>query len=125
MEPNNNQPIQTNPVQQPALQPMPPIDPTPVVPPTPAPTLAPETPKGKSSKAIILLVILLLLAMGIIAYILFAKNQMNSAQKMTTDNSSSVLPTPTTVPTLAPEKDLEISSPEGDIIDIETDIKGL
>ena len=126
MEPNNNQPLETNPVQQPAAQPVPSTPPAEAPPatPTPAPTISP-VPKGKSNKAVILLIILLLLVVGMVTYVLFAKNQINKAQKATTDNSSSVLPSPTTVPTLAPEEDLEVASPEADLMDIEKDLQGL
>lgn len=123
MDPNTNQPIVTNPIQQPAA-PQPdvtsPVQPTPV---SPAPVS--ETPKKSGKKWLILFLILILLAVGIIAYILFAKNQMNNAQDETTNNTSTVLPTPTVVPTLAPEEDLEATSPEADLLDIEADTKGL
>lgn len=124
MEPNNNQPVEANPVQQLAPQPVPPTEVNPVAP-TPEPTISPEIPKGESGKAIILLVILLLLVVGMVSYVLFTKNQMNNAQKATTDNSSSVMPTPTVVPTLAPEDDLEVGSPEADLLELDADVKGL
>lgn len=136
MEPNNNQPIGTNPAAQPTLQPATsPISPpsaSPIVPtesvpaPTnPAPNTPPEAPKGKNSKVIILLVILVLLVVGIVAYVLFARAQMNNNQKTTADNTSSVLPTPTLVPTLAPEEDLGISSPQADLLELDADVKNL
>lgn len=117
MDPNNNQPVGANPIQQPVA-------------PQPAATLPPvqpDAPKKGMGKGIILLVILLLFVFGMAAYILFAKNQMNSNQKTTGDNNSSVLPSPTatTVPTPNPENDLEAASPEADLIDIEADVKGL
>lgn len=128
MDPNNNQPIETNStaqsIPQPATAPMSPQAPTPVAP-TPAPSTPPQAPKGKNSKIIIILVILLLLVVGIVAYVLFAKNLMNNSQKTTTDNSSTVLPTPTLIPTLAPEEDLEVSSPEADLLEIDADVKAL
>lgn len=125
MDPNNSQPIGTSPVGQPTPQPVQPTEAAPAAP-TPAPTISPEgPPKGKSSKAVILLVILLLLVVGMVSYVLFAKNQMNKTQKATTDNSSTVLPTPTLVPTLAPEEDLEAASPEGDLLELDADVKGL
>lgn len=130
MDPNTNQPTGTNPTVPPIPQPAapeaavtPPAQPTPATPVAPAPVG--ETPKKGGKKWLILLLILLLLAVGIIAYVLFAKNQMNKAQKETTENTSTVLPTPTLVPTLAPEEDLEVASPEADLLDIELDVKGL
>ena len=115
MDPNNNQPLETNPTIQ---------QPVPVAAP---PTNVPESTKGKNNKVIISLVILLLLVVGIISYILFAKTQMNNAQKASMENSSVVIPSPspTLVPTLTPEEDLEVASPEADLIDIEADVKGL
>lgn len=124
MDPNNNQPMGTNPIAQPTNTPMP-VEATPVVS-APTPSTPPQQiPKGKNSKFTILLLIVLLLVTGIVAYALFAKNQMNTAQKETTENSNTVLPTPTLVPTLAPEEDLEVASPEADLLDIEVDVKGL
>lgn len=123
MEPNTNQPIGTNPILQPAAsQPVgtPPVQPMPVM-----PQPVSETPKKDGKKWLILLLILLLLAIGIIAYVLFTRVQMDNAQKTTTDNSSLVLPTPTVIPTLAPEEDLEINSPETDLSDLDADVKAL
>ena len=122
MDPNNNQPIETNPVQQPAVQPVP-VPAQPVVPTSPQNTS--ENPKKGMGKGIILLVIILLLVAGIVSYILFTRDQLNKAQKITTDNSSLVLPTPTLVPTLAPEEDLEVGSPEADLLELDADVKGL
>lgn len=126
MDPNNNQPLGTNPLAQPAPQPIavsttqPTPDST-----SPAPTLSSDGPKGKSNKVVILLVILLLLAVGMIAYAMFAKNQMSNTQKSTTGDSSAVMPSPTLAPTLTPEEDLEINSPEGDLMELDADLKGL
>ena len=123
MEPNNNQLAVSNPVAQPVDQ----IVPTEASVPASNPLVAsvPEGPKEKNNKVIILLVILLLLVIGMIAYILFAKGQLNKTQKTTIDNSSLVLPSPTTVPTLTPEEDLEVSSPQADLLELEADVKGL
>lgn len=123
MEPNTNQPLEANPIAQPVVQPIPTEASAPVT--TPVPASVPENPKGKNSKVIILLVILLLLAVGMVAYILFAKNQMNNAQKATTGNSSVATPSPAFAPTLTPEEDLEVNSPETDLLELETDVKGL
>ncbi len=126
MEPNLNQPTETNPLVQPTTQPpVPPVEPAAPIAPTPAPTNTPETPKGTGRKSAILIIILLLLVIGMAAYILFAKNQVNENQKAATDNSSLELPTPTQVPTPAPEEDLEVASPEADLLDLEADLKGL
>jgi len=129
MDPNNNQPINTNPLEQAAPQPVatPPSTQSTPVAPTPETTVLAEAPKVKGKKAIILLVILLLLVVGMIAYVLFAKNQLNKTQKTTADNSSVAIPSPspTLVPTLAPEEDLEVNSPEADLLEIDADIKGL
>jgi uncharacterized protein HemX len=146
MDPNTNQPLGTNTVVQPVAavptQPMPsesstppvlgtspitqttqqPVQPTPSV---SSPAATPEGPKGKGGKAVILVVILLLLAIGMVIYILFAKNQMNNNQKKGSDNSSTVAPQPTRTPTLTPEEILQVSSPEADLKDLETDVKGL
>lgn len=131
MDPNNNQPIGTNPLQQPtapqpvAPQPVQSPPPTPVSEAGSAPLSGASAPKKGMGKGIILLVILLLLAVGIIAYILFAGAQMKNNQKTTIDNNSTIAPTATTVPTLAPEEDLEVASPEADLLDLDADLKGL
>lgn len=126
MEPNANQPEGVVNQPQPAVQPVvPPVQQqaqpiTPPVPPTP------QNPKKGMGKKLILIVILLLLVVGMAAYALFAKNQLSNTQKTTTDNTIVVTPTPTPVPpTLAPEEDLEISSPEADLLDLDADVKAL
>lgn len=126
MDTINNQPLQTNPVAQSAPQPaaVPASQPTPAAA-TPLPTASDETSKGKSNKVVILLVILLLLAVGMIFYAMFAKNQMSNTQKAATNDSSAVTPSPTLAPTLAPEEDLEVNSPEGDLMKLDADVKGL
>lgn len=125
MDPNTNQPIGTSPLQQPAV---PQAVATPPVQPA-APIVASQNPNENSKKGmgkgIILFVILVLLAIGIVIYILFAKNQMNNTQKTATDNNSSAIPTPTSVPTLAPEEDLEIVNPEADLLELDSDVKSL
>ena len=128
MDPNSNQPLETNPATQPAPQQasVPPTQPT-MVAPTPVPEASPQSPKAKNSKVLILLVIILLLVAGMIAYVLFAKYQLNKAQKTTADNTSVAIPSPlpTLTPTLAPEEDLEVSNPEADLLEIDEDVKGL
>ena len=58
---------------------------------------------------------------------MFAKSQNDKAQKAASNNTSSALPTPspTASPTPLPENDLEVSTPEADLLDIEADVKGL
>ena len=143
MEPNTNQPIGTSPIQQPAA-PQPAATPPAAQAPQPSTPVQPfgselraaelqaiSSPSGDSApkkgmgKGIILFIILVLLAIGIAVYILFAKNQMNNTQKTTTENSNFVIPTPTAVPTLTPEEDLEVVNPESDLLDLDTDVKGL
>lgn len=122
MDPNNNQPLENTPIQQaaPAAVPV-----TAQSAAQPMPTRTSTPPKEKGNKVIILLVILLLLAVGIIVYVLFAKNQMNKAQETTSNNTVLVLPSPTAVPTLTPEEDLEVASPEADLLELEADAESL
>lgn len=140
MDPNNNQPINTNPfgqpvqqdapapvqpMQQPSSAPTPTVVPPPVIP-TAAPEPMPQAPKNSSRKGIILLIILLILVLGMIAYVLFVKNRLNTAQKAATDNTSTVIPTttaPTTIPATAEE--INVASPDADLKAIEDDVQGL
>lgn len=136
MEPNNNQPINTNPLEQaPASQPVPtpsvasaPPTPQATSSPAPAPVSVPvpETPKSGSKKGIILIVILLILILGIGYYVFFAKNQLNTAQKKSIDNTSTVIPT-AIVPTATPATvdEVQVASPDADLNGIEKDIQGL
>lgn len=124
MDPNNNQAIQ-NPIQQPVSS-----QPAAIPPVQPAAPVVPQNPEGKPKKGmgkeIILIIILLLLVFGMAAYILFVKIQMKNTQKTTTDNNSSVLPSPTVIPpTIAPEDDLEIGSPEDDLLELDANVKAL
>lgn len=137
MDPNNNQPIGSAPVQQSAAQqppaPAQPVTPVQSPPSTPvseavsAPLSGASAPKKGMGKGVILLIILLLLVIGIAGYVLFAKSQNDKAQKAASNNTSSALPTPspTASPTPLPENDLEVSTPEADLLDIEADVKGL
>lgn len=137
MDPNSNQPINTNPLGQPAQQPVsspvqpmqPAPTPTPAAPTTPV-TAAPEpmlqTPKGGSKKRIVLLIILLLLVLGMGFYVFFAKNQLNTAQKATTDNTSIAIPTVTIAPSEpATVDEVIVASPDADLKDLEADLQGL
>lgn len=123
MDPNNNIPTGTTPFTQPVPQPVSPMQPGPPAQ-SPMPTFSPA-PKGKMNKTIILLVILLLLVSGMVGYILFTKNQMDNAQKATITNTNYVAPSPSPTPTLAPKDNLEVSSPEADLKQLDTDVKGL
>ncbi len=134
MEPNNNQPINTNPLQQPVVpQPITtPTDTVLVVPP-PTPPAEPtqttdnqntQSPKN-NKKILILIAVLILLLVGMVTYVMFAKNQLSNKQKTDTSNQSVVLPTATIAPTKTPENDLDIASPEADLQDIEKDVQGL
>lgn len=121
MEPNINQKEGINQIPQTAPQPV-------QAPQQPAATAAQnlsESPKQGLGKGVILIIILLVLVLGIAAYILFAKAQINKNQKTTAENTSLVLPSPTLVPTLAPEEDLEIGSPEEDLSDLDVDVVAL
>ena len=155
MDPNANQPLGTNPITQPVTppvaQPVPStadasMPPMPGQIPTPIPTTStpnlnsdpmpgqtpsfattgamPETPKKKGGKTVALLIILLLLVLGMAAYIMFAKQQVSKTDESVTDTNVST-PAPTIEPTIAPEQDIEISSPEADLQNIETDVNGL
>ncbi len=137
MDPNNNQPINTNPFAQPAQQPVaapaqPVQQPTPTPTPTPAvPTVTPETmpqaPKNRSKKGTILLIILIILILGMGFYVFFVKNQLNTAQKTSTENTDTVVPTATIAPIVTPASvdEINLASPDADLKDIEADLQGL
>lgn len=154
MEPNNNQPINTNPLGQagaPQPVPTPPVNaglPTqqPTTAPTPAPTTPPtptttpptqtptpeaaiQSPEKKGKKGAILLLILLILVLGMGAYVLFAKDKLNTSSKTPTTDTSLVVPTvitsPTATPTPASVEQLIVESPETDLSGIEKDLQGL
>ena len=59
-------------------------------------------------------------------YVFFAKNQLNTAQKASSNNKSAVIPT-VTVPTITPATvdEVKIGSPEADLNGIEKDVQGL
>lgn len=130
MDPNNNQPINTNPLgQQSPSQPM--TTPSPATPPA-----QPSQPAGdqnipvasKSNKRIIiLLVILVLLIAGMGFYVFFVQKQLNITQKTSTENASVVIPTATPIPTVTPTSidEVEIASPEADLNEIENEVGNL
>ena len=137
MDPNSNQPINTNPLEQPVQQPVD-VPVQPVQPPASSPMPAPTTPiisaepiaqapKNKSKKGILLLIILIILILGMGFYVFFAKNQLNTAQKVTTGNTSTVIPTATIAPTASPATadEVIVESPDADLKDVETDLQGL
>lgn len=144
MDPNNNQPIGTNPVPQPAFQqsaaqpvaapaaqpvaaqPVAPISPQPI-----SPQNVAETPKKGGGKRIILIILILILIIGMGVYILFAKSQLNSTQKTST-NTGPIPQAPSiegektpsiSEPTL--QDDLNIESPEADLQSLDAEVKGL
>ena len=143
MDPNNNQPIQpttnTNPPEQPTVnsQPpvtpvegvVPPIQPTPGIPPMPPvmPVSMTENPPKKGSKLPLLLVILLLLIIGVGAYVMFTKNQISSEKKAATQTQSTVIPTPTVQPEVTPASvdDVNVASPDADFNTLDKDVQGL
>ncbi len=138
MDPNNNQPINTNPLGQPSI-PQPvinPVQPQPPVPTTPIPSAATpvsatepiaQGPKNKGKKGILLLIILIILILGMGFYVFFAKNQLNTAQKATTDNASVVIPTEPIAPTAGPATidEVIIESPDADLKGVEADLQNL
>lgn len=147
MDPNNNQPMNTNPLGQaagfqsgspapsiavPPAQTEVPAPETPAVAPTPPPaggTVLVSSPnlKGKGKKVITLLIILLILAIGMGGYIFFTKNQLNKKQKTASENTSTIIPTATIVPTVTPGSvdEIDVASPDADLNAIEQDLQGL
>ena len=150
MDPNNNQPINTNPLGQP-VPPAPeppiaapsatfvppvqqPISATPsaqaVPPAAPTATSMPyQNPNNGSKKGVIFIVILLILIAGMVFYVLFAKKQLNTAQKTSTNNTSVAIPTATIAPTAAPTPatvdQVNVESPDSSLKDIEGDVQEL
>lgn len=133
MDPNNNQPINTNPLGQPVapqplvVAPTPIVEPTQTVPPVApaAPVMPPpQMPKGGSKKGLVLLIILIILILGMGYYVFFAKNQLSKK----TSNTSTAIPTVTAVPTPTTPATIDeiiIASPEADLKLIEQDVQGL
>jgi hypothetical protein len=142
MDPNNNQPINTNPFGQPvapqpvvspspipipeplAQQPVPPVVPPAV--PTPVSVPTPEAPRSNGKRLIALIVILLILILGMCSYLFFVKNQLNTAQKSSIESTSVVIPTiilPTATP--ATVDDINVASPDADLKTIEVDAQSL
>jgi len=140
MDPNNNQPItNTNPPGQPVVNPQPPVTPVegvvPPIQPTPGiPSMPPvmpvtmsQNPPKKGSKLPLLLVILLLLIIGMGAYVMFAKNQISNEKKAATQIQSTIIPTPTVQPEVTPATvdDVNVASPDADLNTLDKDVQGL
>lgn len=138
MDPNNNQQqINTQqaqqaapaPLQQPVQASSPSQAPQPVMAATPEPTSTPQAPvpKAGSKKVLILMVILLILIVGAISYVLFAKNQLNNSQKTPAENTSLVIPTATIAPTATPATvdNVNVDNPAADLNEIEKDVQEL
>lgn len=139
MDPNNNQPINNQPnpgpmetlqAQQPVAQPVA-QQPQPPIPPGAAMPVGPQVvsgmPKKGGNKIKILLLLLVLLVLGTVAYILFGSNQLGLMQKTPSQNSTA-LPsyTPAPSPTLPPPVDeLNVESPEADLKVLDTDVNAL
>lgn len=125
MDPNNNQPINNEPVLQAAPAPVKSV-PTPITEPV-IPTPIPQAPKSGGKKVITLLVILIILALGIGSYVLFVKNQLSNQQKVSTENTSVIIPSPTITPTPTPATvdEINVASPDADLNEIEKDLQGL
>ena len=82
----------------------------------------------KNSKRIILLVILLVLLVGMAGYIYFVKQQVTNLPKNTGANTTTVLPSPTLVPTATPPAsaaDVSVDSPVTDLNNVDSDLLGL
>lgn len=134
MDPNNTQ--QPN-AQQPGFQEsmakpvqpaMPESNVSVVAPPAVSPEPMDHKPKSVSKKTILILLLLLIFAVGMGGYVYFAKNQLKSAQKISTENSTSTaIPTETTAPTITPAtvEELNVESPDADLKIIEGDLQGL
>lgn len=127
MDPNNNQPINTQQTQQTDNAAVLRADPTPIAATPPPSSPIPQTPKSGNKKTITLLIILIILALGMWLYVLFVKNQMTNQQKASAGNTSIVTPTVTPIPTPTPATvdEINVASPDADLKGIENDIQGL
>lgn len=99
----------------------------PLTPTITTPAFDKQPPKSGSKKGIALLTVLLILILGMAGYVFFAKNQLNIAQKKSTENTSVVIPTATIAPTVTPAtvEQVIVDSPEADLNAIEQDVLGL
>ena len=74
----------------------------------------PEMLKGKSGRTVILLVVLLIIVIGIAAYLVFVNTMANKPQNAPA--ATSVLPSPTPIPaTPTPTEEFYVEDPEIDI----------
>lgn len=117
MDPNNiQQPTTMQAAQQPVQANLSPMETSP-------------SPKPGSKKGIILLAIVLILALGMGSYVLFAKKQLSTTQDMSTYNKSTIVPTSTIAPTITPatveELNVENPSSSSALQEINTDLQGL
>ena len=108
---------------------VPPIQPTPGIPSMPPvmPVTMSQNPPKKGSKLPLLLVILLLLIIGMGAYVMFAKNQISNEKKAATQIQSTIIPTPTVQPEVTPATvdDVNVASPDADLNTLDKDVQGL
>lgn len=136
MDPNNGQEPNIQTPSQPAVPPVQQPAPIPTqTPPNPVSAASPpmaQVSKNGSKKGIILLLLLIILALGMGSYILFAKNQLNTTQKTSSEsNTSTAIPTSTIVPTEAivispaAADDVNVASPDADLKSIEKDLQEL
>ncbi|OGH17744.1 MAG: hypothetical protein A2868_00170 [Candidatus Levybacteria bacterium RIFCSPHIGHO2_01_FULL_40_15b] len=128
MDPNQNQNIQTPPVQNPMGTPGGTIPPPPT---TPIPSIqTPNNPIGKSNGKVILFIavgILLLIVLGVIYFMATQLNNQNKTEDIT-PIPTQALPTSTPTPTPLSEKDIDtidLGNPETDLKSIEDDVKQL
>ncbi|OGC46837.1 MAG: hypothetical protein A3H79_01595 [Candidatus Levybacteria bacterium RIFCSPLOWO2_02_FULL_36_8b] len=136
MDPNNNQQSPISPLPQ--TIPMPPAQAvtSPVVSPPASASMqasippepiqqssaVPPSPKKGQKKGILLILLILLLIIAGAVYILFTNNQSNTARNVPAENNSIALPTPTAVPTVLSEDNLDIENPEADLNDLNADV---
>lgn len=143
MDTSINQPAGTNPLQQPSVQTPPMPSPTmpssaPPVPPTPPASAdqysQPSAPPPQHTatghgKRTLLLFIILLIVLAICGYVIFVKTQADNMKQIPVQpNTSVVVPSNTPIPTAAvPEsaEEIEVESPEEDLLDIDTEVNAL
>jgi len=143
MDPNNNQPISAQPMQppvmdntvqqpvsNPVIQPVAPTTPPPApVPPTNATPITTDPVarevSGGHKKGTLLLLLLLLLVIGIGAYVLYAKNLLNSAQETPVNTAVAVPTVIQATPTPATVEQINVEDPTTDLDAIDKDVQGL
>jgi uncharacterized protein HemX len=145
MDPNNSQPIGTQPMQPPVMgnvvqQPVTPPAAQPVAPTTPPPApVQPAIPtpivtetepvaqevSGGHKKGTLLLLLLLLLVIGIGAYVLYTKNVFNAAQEAPKNTTMAVPTVIVATPTPATVEQINVEDPTTDLNAIDKDAQGL